>query len=95
MSHQPEEEKLELKDYATIFFLGALFGTTTLMISELSRITLGIPQCFSPISFKKILKTSLLNGGTITLIMLEEDNLAIIQRTKQKIGDLLRENKII
>lgn len=82
-------------NYAVIFLLGPLFGTTTLVISELSRVSLGIPLCFSPISLKNVLKTSLLNGGTITLIALEEENLNIIETTGNKIKEFLMEHKII
>ena len=83
--------ELNGEDYAIIFVLGSLFGTTTLVISDLSRVLFKTPLCLSPLSLKNFFKSVILNGGTITAIAFVDD----VFKVSDKIKNFLHENKII
>ena len=46
----------DVKDFLKIFGTGAAFGASTLILSELSRATIGIPLGFNPINMKNFFK---------------------------------------
>ena len=82
-----KKENLDPKDFAIIFLLGSAFGTTTLIVSELSRVLFNAPLCLTPLSLKNILKTIILNGGTITSIVLIADAFGISEKEiKEDLG---------
>ena len=83
MTEQTKDE-LDLKDYAVIFLMASLFGTTTLVISDLSRVLFNTPLCLSPLSLKNILKTIILNGGTMTTIVLLAETFGISEKDIKK-----------
>ena len=77
----------DLKVFAVIFLMGSAFGTTTLLISELSRVLLNVPLYLHPISIKNILKTWFINGATITGIVLIADAFGITEKEiKEDLG---------
>ena len=77
-------KKLDAKDFAVIFLLASSFGITTLLISELSRLIFKTPLCLSPLSLKNIFKTIILNGGTMTTIVLLGEALGISENEIEK-----------
>ena len=78
---------LDPKDFAVIFLMGSMFGTTTLLISELSRLLINVPLYLHPISIKNILKTWFINGATITSIVLIADAFGITEKEiKEDLG---------
>ena len=82
-----EDKNLGPKEFAIIFLMGSAFGTTTLLISELSRLIFKAPLCISPLSLKNFLKTIILNGGTITSLVLILDALGLSEKEfKEDIG---------
>ena len=81
------EKKLDVKDFAVIFLMASLFGTTTLVISDISRVLFNTPLCLSPLSLKNIIKTCILNGVTMTTIVLIAEALGISEKDiKQDFG---------
>ena len=81
------DEKLNLKEFAIIFLLGSAFGTTTLLISEMSRLLFKVPLYLSPISIKNLFKTWFINGGTITGLVLILDTFGISEKkVKEELG---------
>ena len=82
-----EGKKLEPKDFGIIFLMGSAIGTTTLLISELSRVLFKVPLSISPLSLKNLFKTIILNGGTITTIVFIGDALGISEKEiKEDLG---------
>ena len=80
-------EDLDPKDFAIIFLLGSGFGTTTLVVSEISRLLFNVPLYLHPISIKNILKTWFINGGTLTSIVLIAHFLGISEKEiKDELG---------
>ena len=77
MTKTKDDNKLDLKGISLVFLLGSAFGTTTLLISELSQVLFRVPLYLSPISIKNILKTWFINGGTLAGLVLISDNLGI------------------
>ena len=78
---------MNAKDFAVIFLMASLFGVTTLIISDLSRVLLNTPLCVSPLSLKNIFKTMILNGGTMTSIVLLAEALGISEKDiKEDLG---------
>ena len=87
MTDKNLDRNFDLKEFVVIFFMASAFGTTTLLISELSRVLFNVPLCLHPISIKNILKTCLLNGGTITGIVLIADAFGITEKEiKEDLG---------